>query len=178
MTRAKTKSKTDELLDELLEGCDSPEDIFGKHGLVKQLTKRLVERALRAELTEHLGYAPHAPAGRGSGNTRNGHSAKTVQTANGDLPLEVPRDRQGRFEPLLVPKRQRRLEGFAEKTVPKLVEILHGSGVHVTQPSLSRPSQFSSLDAGPQFRKPQEITKDSKVLEQVLSELRDRKICS
>jgi transposase-like protein len=55
MTRTKTPSKTDQLLDELLEGCDSPEDIFGKHGLVKQLTKRLVERALQAELTEHLG---------------------------------------------------------------------------------------------------------------------------
>ncbi len=117
MTRGNTRSKTDELLDELLEGCNSPEDIFGKHGLVKQLTKRLVERALRAELTEHLGYAPHAAAGRGSGNTRNGHSTKTVQTANGDLPLEVPRDRQGSFEPLLIPKRQRRLEGFAEKVL-------------------------------------------------------------
>ncbi|MDH5774137.1 MAG: IS256 family transposase [Nitrospirota bacterium] len=117
MTRTKSANKTDELFDELLEGCDSPEDIFGKHGLVKHLTKRLVERALQAELTEHLGYAPHAVEGRGSGNTRNGHSAKTVQTSNGDLPLEVPRDRQGRFEPLLVPKRQRRLEGFDEKVL-------------------------------------------------------------
>ena len=85
MTRAKSPNKTDVLLDELLEGCESPEDIFGKHGLVKQLTKRLVERALRAELTEHLGYAPHAPEGRGSGNTRNGSTAKTVQTAHGHL---------------------------------------------------------------------------------------------
>lgn len=117
MTRAKTRSKTDGLLDEWLEGCQSPEDIFGKPGLVNQLTKRLVERALRAELTEHLGYAPHASEGRGSGNTRNGSSAKTVQTANGELPLQVPRDRQGRFEPLLVPKRQRRLEGFDEKVL-------------------------------------------------------------
>ncbi|MDH5428505.1 MAG: IS256 family transposase [Nitrospirota bacterium] len=117
MTRTKSANKTDELFDELLEGCDLPEDIFGKHGLVKHLTKRLVERALQAELTEHLGYAPHAVEGRGSGNTRNGHSAKTVQTSNGDLPLEVPRDRQGRFEPLLVPKRQRRLEGFDEKVL-------------------------------------------------------------
>jgi transposase-like protein len=117
MTRTKATSKTDELLDALLEGCDSPDDIFGKHGLVKHLTKRLVERALRAELTEHLGYAPHATEGRSSGNTRNGHSAKTVQTANGDLPLKVPRDRQGSFEPILVPKRQRRLEGFDEKVL-------------------------------------------------------------
>jgi len=117
MTRAKSPNKTDVLLDELLEGCESPEDIFGKHGLVKQLTKRLVERALRAELTEHLGYAPHAPEGRGSGNTRNGSTAKTVQTAHGDLALQTPRDRAGSFEPVLVPKRQRRLEGFDEKVL-------------------------------------------------------------
>ena len=69
-----------------------------------------MERALRAELTEHLGYAPHAAEGRGSGTARNGRSAKTGQTAHGEL--QVPRDRQGSFEPILVPKRQRRLEGF------------------------------------------------------------------
>ncbi len=115
MTR--TKSETDVLLDELLKDCDSPADIFGKHGLLKSLTKRVVERALRAELTEHLGYAPHAPEGRGAGNVRNGSSAKTVQTGNGPLPLQVPRDRQGSFEPVLVPKRQRRLEGFDEKVL-------------------------------------------------------------
>ena len=84
---------------------------------MKQLTKRLVERALRAELTEHLGYAPHAPEGRGSGNTRNGSTAKTVQTAHGELALQTPRDRAGSFEPMLVPKRQRRLEGFGEKVL-------------------------------------------------------------
>jgi putative transposase len=117
MTRAKSANKTDALLDELLEGCESPEDMFGKHGLVAGLTKRLVERALRAELTAHLGYEPHAAEGRGSGTTRNGSSAKTVQTVNGDLPLQVPRDRQGSFEPVLVPKRQRRLEGFDEKVL-------------------------------------------------------------
>lgn len=115
MTR--TKTQTDALLDELLQGCDSPEDLFGKHGLLKSLTKRVVEHALRAELTEHLGYEPHAPEGRGSGNARNGSSAKTVQTANGDLPLQVPRDREGSFAPVLVPKRQRRLEGFDEKVL-------------------------------------------------------------
>lgn len=117
MTRGKTPNQPDGLLDELLDGCASPEDIFGKHGLVKQLTKRLVERALRAELTEHLGYAPHAPEGRGSGNARNGSTAKTVQTAHGDLALQTPRDRAGSFEPVLVPKRHRRLEGFDEKVL-------------------------------------------------------------
>ena len=115
MTR--TKTQTDALLDELLQGCDSPEDLFGKHGLLKSLTKRVVEHALRAELTEHLGYEPHAPEGRGSGNARNGSSAKTVQTAHGDLPLQVPRDREGSFAPVWVPKRQRRLEGFDEKVL-------------------------------------------------------------
>ena len=83
MTRGKILHKTDELVDELLEGCESPEDIFGKHGLVTRLTKRLVERALRAELTDHLGDTSHAPEGRGSGNARNGSSGKTVQTAYG-----------------------------------------------------------------------------------------------
>jgi len=91
---------------------------------VKQLTKRVVERALRAELTAHLGYAPHAPEGRGSGNARNGSSAKTVQTAHGDLPLQVPRDRQGSFEPVLIPKRQRRLEGFDEKVLALYARLL------------------------------------------------------
>lgn len=117
MTRAKEPTKTDARLDELLEGCESSEDIFGKHGLVTRLTKRVVERALRAELTEPLGYAPYAPAGRMTGNARNGHSGKTGQTAHGDLSLQVPRDRQGSFEPVLVPKRPRRLEGFADKVV-------------------------------------------------------------
>ena len=65
MTRANSANKTDSLLDELLEGCESPEDIFAKHGLLTGLTKRLVERVLRAELTEHLGYAPHASQGNG-----------------------------------------------------------------------------------------------------------------
>jgi putative transposase len=105
------------VLDELLKGCDSPQDILGEHGLVKALTKRLVERALQTELTTHLGYAPHAPEGRGSGNSRNGTTGKTVHTDQGPLPLEIPRDRQGSFEPQLVNKRQRRLEGFDDKVL-------------------------------------------------------------
>ena len=96
---------------------------------MKQLTKRLVERALRAELTEHLGYAAHAPEGRRSGNTRNGSTAKTVQTAHGDLPLQTPRDRQGSFEPVLVPKRQRRLEGFDEKVLALYARGLTTRGI-------------------------------------------------
>jgi putative transposase len=100
-----------------LQDCDSPEDLFGKHGLLKSLTKRVVEHALQAELPVHLGYELHTPEGRGTGNTRNGTTAKTVQTATGDFPLQLPQDREGNFAPVLVPKQQRRLEGFDEKVL-------------------------------------------------------------
>lgn len=110
-------AKQDALLDELLRGYTDPKDILGEHGLLKQLTRRLVERALESELTAHLGYAPHAPEGRGSGNSRNGKSVKTIQTETGPLAIEVPRDRNGAFEPQLVAKRQRRLEGFDDKVL-------------------------------------------------------------
>jgi len=114
---AKPDAKTDALLDDLLKDCDSPEDILGEHGLLKGLTKRLVERALQAELTNHLRYAPHVRAKLTDGNARNGTSAKTIQTDQGPVALAVPRDRAGTFEPTVVPKRQRRLEGFDEKVL-------------------------------------------------------------
>jgi putative transposase len=104
--------KTDALLDELLKDCRSPEDILGQHGLLKQLTKRLVERVLEGELTAHLGYEPHEKEAEARDNTRNGRSAKRLQTETGPLAIEVPRDRAGRFEPQLVKKRQRRLSGL------------------------------------------------------------------
>lgn len=76
------------------------------------LTKRLVEPTLQAELTNHLGYAAHAPEGRGSGNSRNGTTGKTVQTDQGNLPLDIPSDRNGSLAQILVKKRQRCLDGF------------------------------------------------------------------
>ena len=110
--------KQDALLDELIAGCKGPDAILGKHGLLDQLTKRMVERALGAEMTEHLGYAPHAPEGRGSGNSRNGTGKKIVQSsAGGEFEIEVPRDRNATFEPQLVPKRQRRIAGFDDKVI-------------------------------------------------------------
>ena len=115
MTSAKTKH--DALLDALLKDYTDPKDILGEHGLLKQLTKRVIERALDAELTAHLGYAPHVRHGSAEGKARNGTSTQTVQTDTGPLPLEVPRDRQGRFLPRLVPKRQRRLAGFDDKVL-------------------------------------------------------------
>ena len=107
----------EELLDELLKDCKNADDLLGKDGLVKDLTKALIERALQAELTEHLGYDKHAADGRGSGNSRNGTSAKTLKTQQGDLPLEVPRDRRGDFEPQLVSKGQRRSGVLDEKII-------------------------------------------------------------
>lgn len=122
-------AKQDALLDELLKGYTNPKDILGEHGLLKQLTRRPVERALEAEMTAHLGYAPHAPEGRGSGNSRNGKSAKTIQTETGPLAIEVPRDRNGDFEPQLVSKRQRRLEGFDEKVLALYARGLSTRGI-------------------------------------------------
>ncbi len=107
---------TDRILDELIRG-KSPEEILGQNGVLKRLTKRLVERALEAEMTTHLGYEKHAPEGRNSGNSRNGKTSKTVVTDSGELELEVPRDRNGEFEPQIVPKSRRRLEGFDEKVI-------------------------------------------------------------
>lgn len=106
----------DGLLDRLLEG-KRPEEILGSEGLVEQLTKRLVERALEAELSAHLGYDKHAPAGRNKKNSRNGKGSKRVKTGTAELEIAVPRDREGSFEPQLVRKRQRRLPGFDDKVL-------------------------------------------------------------
>ena len=103
------------LIDELLEDCKTQEDVFGKDGLVKQLVKGVVERALEAELTEHLGYAKNSTDGNNSGNSRNGHTKKEVLSDQGSIPLDVPRDRKGSFEPQIVSKRQRRIPGFDDK---------------------------------------------------------------
>jgi transposase-like protein len=88
-------SNSNELIDQLLKGYQTPEQILGQNGLLKQLTQAVIERALGAELTTHLGYEKHASKGRNSGNSRNGHSKKTVKSQSGELALEVPRDRNG-----------------------------------------------------------------------------------
>jgi len=104
-----------EWLDELLKDCQKPEDLLGEQGLLKRLTKALLERVLDTELTHHLGYEKHDPAGYGSGNSRNGASEKTLKGKNGELTIEVPRDRNGTFEPQLIKKHQTRFDGFDEK---------------------------------------------------------------
>jgi Transposase, Mutator family len=106
---------SDDVIDELLAGARTEEEIVGPGGLLAQLTKRLVERAMEVELTDHLGYEPHAEPPGGTGNTRNGSTSKTLKTEHGPIPIDTPRDRNGSFEPKIVKKRQRRFVGFDEK---------------------------------------------------------------
>jgi putative transposase len=106
-----------ELIDELLKDYQKPEDIVGENGLLKQLTKALLERAMNAELTQHLGYEKHDRAGYNSGNSRNGVSGKKLKGDFGEIEVEVPRDRNGSFEPQIVRKHQTRFDGFDEKIV-------------------------------------------------------------
>lgn len=106
-----------ELIDNLLKDYKRPEDLIGEDGLLKQLTKQLLERALAAELTEHVGYEKHDRSGEKSGNARNGKSAKTIKGTFGTLPIEVPRDRNGTFEPQIIGKHQRRFTGFDDKII-------------------------------------------------------------
>src|SRR2546423_4925018 len=106
-----------ELLDELLKDYKKPDDLLGQDGLLQQLTKALVERALNGELTHHLGYEKHSPTGNNSGNSRNGTTPKLLKGKRGQVEIEVPRDRKSEFEPQLVKKNQTRFDGLDEKII-------------------------------------------------------------
>jgi len=108
---------TDELLDDLMKNYKKPEDLIGDNGLLKQLTKALVERAMKAEMTAHLGYDKHDPAGKKSGNSRNGKSKKTIKGEFGNMEIAVPRDRNSTFEPVIIPKGETRFTGFDDKII-------------------------------------------------------------
>lgn len=113
------------VIDELLREFRTPEQILGKDGLIKQLTKAVLERALDAELAHHLREeqaqggleAPESAPEPARRNVRNGHSRKTLKSEHGQLTLEIPRDREASFEPILVPKHQHRLAGLDEKII-------------------------------------------------------------
>jgi putative transposase len=115
MTEEAKRVVPKELIDSLLAGYKKPEDLIGENGLLKQLTKLLVEKALDAEMTEHLGHDKNHPIQNSLGNARNGKSKKTLKGDFGELPIDVPRDRQGSFEPQLIPKHQTRWTGFDDK---------------------------------------------------------------
>src|ERR1700745_517652 len=106
-----------ELIDNLLKDYKKPEDLLSDNGLLKQLTKQLLERAMVAELTNHVGYEKHDAAGHKSGNSRNGKSAKTLKGSFGTMPIEIPRDRNGTFEPQIIEKHQTRVTGFDENII-------------------------------------------------------------
>ena len=106
-----------ELLDELLKDYKNPEDLLGDSGILKQLTKALLDRALEGEMTHHLGYEKHCPTGKNTGNSRNGKNRKTITTDHGNIDIEVPRDRSSTYEPKIIKKRQKRFDGFDDKII-------------------------------------------------------------
>lgn len=127
MTKESTPINID-LIDQLLKDYKSPEDVLGKNGLLKQFTKAVLERAMQAEITHHLGYEKHSAAGYNSGNSRNGKSKKILKGEIGTLPIDVPRDRNSTFEPKIVPKGQTRFDGFDD-----LILSLYARGMTVRE---------------------------------------------
>jgi len=106
-----------DLIDGLLSDYKKPEDLLGENGILKQLTKAVVERALEAEMEHHLGHGRHEPVSNATGNTRNGRSRKTLKGEFGEMPINIPRDRDGNFEPQLIGKHQTRWSGFDDKII-------------------------------------------------------------
>ena len=125
----------------LLGGAKTRDDLFGPNGIVKQISKRFMERLLQEEMTEHLGYEKHSAEGNNSGNSRNGKNNKTVKTGNGEIEIDVPRDRNSEFQPVLVGKRQKRLQllndqvlslyarGMTVRDIQSYVEELYGTEI-------------------------------------------------
>lgn len=134
---------SNEMLDELIGNAKTQEDVFGKNGILKQLSKRLMERMLEEEMTHHLGYEKHAIEGHHTGNSRNGKGKKTIQTGNGEIEIEVPRDRKSDFEPILIEKRQSRLKelnaqvlslyskGMTVRDIQEHVSELYGTEISI-----------------------------------------------
>jgi len=119
MVMARKKEK--DILDQILDTIDfrglTQDEVAGKDGLIKQLTGKILQRALDAEMTEHLGYEKNSSEGDNSGNSRNGRTEKTVLLENQSATIEVPRDRNGTFEPVIVPKHQKRLPLFNDQII-------------------------------------------------------------
>jgi putative transposase len=106
-----------EILDELIKDYKNPEDLLGENGLLKQLTKQLLKQAMAAELTHQLGYSKHKTAPSEQPNRRNGTTSKKVKSPHGEFQIEVPRDRAGEFEPIIIEKHKRRFNGFDENII-------------------------------------------------------------
>jgi transposase-like protein len=113
--------KEKDIIDQILDTIDfrglTQDEVGGQDGIIKQLTGRILQRALEAEMTEHLGYEKHSNAGDNSGNSRNGHREKTVLRENQSATIAVPRDREGTFEPVIVPKHEKRVPLFNDQII-------------------------------------------------------------
>ncbi len=132
-------------LQEEMSKCKSMEDLTGKNGLFKRMLKEAAEQMLEAEMTGHLGYEKHSAAGRNSGNSRNGHTGKTVRTGFGEVPLDTPRDRQGTFEPQLVKKGQTDITELDEKIIS-----MYAKGM-TTRDIQEHVKDFYGVDISPTF---------------------------
>ncbi len=139
----------EEELEKLLDGIDfknlTPEMITGEKGLLKILTKRIIEKAMSVEMDEHLGYARHDPTGKNSGNSRNGRSSKNLITDNEDVKIDIPRDRNGEFDPQIVKKHQRRFDGFDDKIIS-----MYGRGM-TTRDIQGHLKDIYGVDISPEF---------------------------
>ena len=117
----KKQEKEKDIIDQLLDNIDfrglTQDEVVGQDGLIKQLTGRILQRALEAEMTGHLGYEKNSNAGDNSGNSRNGHTEKTVLLENQSTTIEVPRDREGTFEPVIIPKHEKRVPLFNDQII-------------------------------------------------------------
>ncbi len=148
-----------ELLDELLKDYQTPQDLFGENGILKQLTKGMIERCLQAEMEEHLGYPKHGGKKPESANTRNGAGHKTRKCEHGELEITVLRDRDGSFEPVLGKSRQTRLEGLEEKIL-----ALYARGM-TTRDIQAQLQELYGVEVSPMFI--------SHVTEAVMEEVRE-----
>jgi putative transposase len=149
-----------QLADELLARAQTDGvELLGPDGLLSQVTKAVLERALEEEMTEHLGYEKHDPAGRGSGNSRNGVTGKRLLTEIGGIDLEVPRDRSGSFSPQIVRKGQTRLDGFNDRII-----ALYARGL-TTRDIRAHLREMYDIDVSPDLI--------SRVTDAVLDELQD-----
>jgi transposase-like protein len=113
----KEKDSIDQMLDTILFRGLTQDEVVGRDGIIKQLTGRILQRALEAEMTEHLGYVKNSNAGDRSGNSRNGHTEKTVLLENQSTTIDGPRDRNGTFEPLIVPTHEKRIPLFNDQII-------------------------------------------------------------
>jgi len=149
----------EKILDEMIKGCKTQDDLFGEKGVVKQFVKAISEQALKGELTTHLGYDKHSVGGYNSGNSRNGYNKKTIKGEFGETEIEVPRDREGTFIPRFIEKNQTRFTGFDDKII-----AMYARGLS-TRDIQDQLKEIYGVDVSP--------TLISNVTEEILDEVRN-----